>query len=503
MNFEDKAKTERKDRTSSRAQDTLLFITANRLIRADFAGGPKSPVIDQIYEAGSPPSGAGLAVLADAAFALGPSGKRNVYILTTSLVTQVVSVTRSKVTGLDGQELAGALGFEAETISGINPFESALGSWLLGQDGDESKYWVSQMQANDLKELQVGLARHKGELRGLLHPGGVPRSLKAPEGSPGDEPWQRLELWPEQVLCVASTNGTSKAHVICVPPVLAIWHQEAEDWFGSPTEGKPRQCLAPDPQLLELGSGGRWSLSEDATLRVWLTAWAHELLSGVARVPVIVPIRPPMPDRRRWAIAAAVAVGVAAICGLHSMVLKRREARLNAELAAMQLPINHLASLKSRSDQLQVEVAKRQSEERDLKELKGLWEDTLHKEHHRHASLMAALSGSTAPEMVITSISEQPGLMRLNALSLSPDLTSFATNLSAHLNPLGWHLEPPLRRALGLRDDGGPWVLHYRVKPASTVPPSISIPSRGDLPTLIPAPLALSPETNQLARDWR
>ncbi len=485
----------------SRAHDTLLFITANRLIRADFVGGPKSPAIDQIYEAGSPPSSAGLAVLADAAFALGPSGKRNVYILTTSLVTQVVPVTRSKINGLDGQELAGALGFEAETISGINPFESALGSWLLGQDGDESKYWVSQMQANDLKELQLGLARHRGELRGLLHPGGVPRSLIAPDGSHGDEPWQRLELWSEQVLCVASTDGTSKTHVICVPPVLAIWHQEADDWFGRPIEGSPRQCLAPDPKLLELGSGAKMSLSEDANLKAWLTAWAYELLSGAARVPVIVPIRPPMADRRRWAIAAAVAIGVAAICGLHSVVLKRREARLNAELAAMQLPINHLTSLKSRTDQLQAEAVKKQSEERDLKELQGLWDDTLHKEHRRHASLMAALSGSTAPEMVITSISEQPGLMRLNALSLSPDLSSFATNLSAHLNPLGWHLEPPLRRALGLQDDGGPWVLNYRVKPALTLPPPISIPSSGDLPTLIPAPLSSVRETNQLARD--
>lgn len=164
-------------RRSSRSVDTLLFITPTRLIRADFSGNARAPVLDQIFEAGSPPSSEGLAVLADAAFALGPATRRVLHILTTSVVSQNLMIAKAKTQGLERAALHNSLGFEAESMSGLNPFDSALGAVLSGQDGSDAVYWISQMSLGELNELRAGFARKRVELRGVLHPGGLPRSL--------------------------------------------------------------------------------------------------------------------------------------------------------------------------------------------------------------------------------------------------------------------------------------------------------------------------------------
>lgn len=499
MNLKAKLRLRELLRRRSGAAETLLYIGANRLIRADFAGGSAAPVLEQIFEAGSPPSSEGLAVLADAAFSLGPAGRRNVYILSNAVMSQVLAVTRTKLAGLEGAELTRALGFEAETMSGINPFDAVTEVRPVGQEGAEMYYWVSQMSSNDLSELRSGLARQQADLRGIVHPGGLPRPLSQAEVGSDRRAWQRLELWPDQVICLAGGDGPAKTHFIGVPPTRVTWKHEAEQWFASSGGTGDRECLAPDATLLAFGDGNRMSLSDDATLKAWLSAWASELVSGAPRVPVVVPPRPPMPDRRRYAISGAVAVGVAGICALHSVSMKRREARLRSDLAAMQLPINHLTSLKGRLDQMKGESGKREAELRDLRDLQTHWVDTLSKEHRRHAAFLAALTSSVTEDMVITSTSEQSGVVRVETLNLRPDASSFVTNLAAQMNPLGWLLEPPFRKAMALQEDGGPWVLTYQLRPPGNqvVQP---VATTGDLPILIPATLNGAGGTNQLAR---
>lgn len=486
-------------RRAARSADTLLFITPTRLIRADFSGTARAPVLDQIFEAGSPPSSEGLAVLADAAFALGPVTRRTVYILTTFVISQNLMIAKAKTQGLERADLQSALGFEAESMSGLNPFDSALGAVLAGQEGSDSIYWISQMSLGELNELRSGFARKRVDLRGVLHPGGLPRSLADEPSHSESRSWQRLEIWPEHLICLAGAPDSIKAHLIGVPPTRVGWRSEVEQWFEPLAEGQSRQCLAPDAQLLSFGEGGGYSLSEDAVLKAWLTGWALELTAGVPRVPVIVPARAPMADRRRFAIAGAVAVGVAGICGLHSMWMQGKARRLEGELARMQLPINHLAALKAREDQLATESARRQAEAMELRELQSIWADTLLKEQHRHANFLAAIADAAPLNLMVTGIAEQPGLVQLTALSTTPESSGFVTNLASRMNPLGWHLEPPSRRALNLQEDGGPWALSFVLKPA-VAPAMGGIPNTPELPVLVPVPLRSMPDTNAVAK---
>ena len=82
---------------------------------------------------------------------------------------------------------------------------------------------------------------------------------------------------------------------------------------------------------------------------------------------------------------------------------------------------------------------------------------------------------------------------------MSPEVPQFVTHLASRMNPLGWHLEPPSRKALGLQEDGGPWALKFQLKPA--VSQAVQrIPDGVELPVLVPVPLHTGGETNQLAR---
>lgn len=488
---------------TSRGQDTILFVSPARLIRADFTGGGKNPVLEQLYEVSSPASSEGLAVLVDAALGLGPLGKRNVYVLSTGLQTLGLSVARNKVDGLVGADLVKALSFEAEVVSGLDSFGAATGVRLLGQESGESRFWLCQMAGDELRQIQLGFAAHKAELKGILHPGGLPSQLTGRSEGSTESTWQRTELWPDQVICVAGAGETIRAQIIGVPASRTTWQNEAEQWFGASRHSGPRECLAPDPVLLEYGSGTKFSLSEEGVLKIWLTAWARELLSGSPRVPCIVPERLPMPARQRWAVSGVMAAGVAGICLVHALVMAKRERQLRAEIAEMQMPINHLAALRARVDQLQAELAKRQNEEAQLKELQFIWTDTLGKEHRRHALLMGALSASTPLDMVVTSISEEPGNLQVKALSLTPDATSFITNLAARIQPVGWQIEPPVRRALGYQEDGGPWALEYHVHPANRVTAPTVVPSAGDWPLLLPTLFSPNLQTNELVRSVR
>ncbi|MFM7103271.1 MAG: hypothetical protein ACKO3N_19140, partial [Verrucomicrobiota bacterium] len=321
---------------SSKADSVLLLVTPTRLLRADFKAGARGPELLQVHE-GTPHPGEPLPLLVEAAFELGPAAKAQVWVLASGVTAQVISVPRSKVAGLDGPELMQALAFEAEAISGINAFDSALGARAIGEDGGERQFWITECPGSEVGELRAYFAKKKARFRGLLHPGGLPRPVAAPAGGG----WQRLELWPELVVTVSSAGGSSpRFNVLNAPPNRSTWQAEAEAWFNRQGPGMERHCLALDATTLAYGSGVPLALSDPAILQAWLGAWAAELADPAERVPVITPPRQPMPEGQRWAIAAGIAAGVAGICWLHAWTLQRREARLNQELVQLQQPIN-------------------------------------------------------------------------------------------------------------------------------------------------------------------
>src|SRR5262245_49733192 len=100
---------------ATRAAATILFINRQILARADFGPGQK-PVLTELWQQPRPdlddfPS------LVELALGLGPKPGRKVWVLSTDLWTQSLSVPFRTVAKLTEKELAQALSYELETLS--------------------------------------------------------------------------------------------------------------------------------------------------------------------------------------------------------------------------------------------------------------------------------------------------------------------------------------------------------------------------------------------------
>jgi hypothetical protein len=440
----------------SRDSVTILLITPTRLVRADF-DGKREPLLRQIWEARAP-SGETLPVLVEAAFMLGAPRKASVYVLAAGLSTQVLQVPAGKVAGLEGEELSNALSFEAEAISGINPFDSALAAVPAGGSGTDRSFWVTQMSQADLAQIQESLHQRKAFLKGVAHPGGLLRALgHATSG------WQRVELWNDIVLCVdGSAPQSPRAHVVGTAPSRGMWRPQVDQWFGA--QVSDRAVMVADSSLIQYADGPTVSLDEEMVLKSWLQEWATDLTGERSRMPLVRPAPKPMPDAQRVALAASLALAAGAICVGHFFFMQHRDRVLRRELMEAEAPSKRLAEHTAAANSLQGQLEQVRREAQELRELREFWKDTLDKEHRRHATLLLTLAQATPPDLAIITIDEYSGELHLTGLSMTPDVPGFATNVASAVEPFGWRIEPPRRRALNLAADGGPWQLDWSLR---------------------------------------
>ena len=279
--------------------------------------------------------------------------------------------------------------------------------------------------------------------------------------------WQRVELWNDAVVAVDGANAAApRTNIFGGAPSRGLWQGQADQWFGAkPTD---RAVMIADSTLIQFASGPTVSLDEEQILKSWLRQWAAELGGERERVPLVKPAPRPMPDRHRWAVASTLAIGSLGICGAHYFFIQHQERVLQRQLVEVKVPAQIMAQEHANADRLHADLERVMRETRDIHELRQFWKDTLDKEHRRHAALLSTLASATPADVAIVSIDEGGGEVRLSGLSLTPEVAGFATNMAAALEPFGWRIEPPRRRALNLAADGGPWELDWSLR---SVPP--------------------------------
>jgi len=439
---------------------TILFVTPQRLVRADFGSEP-APVLRNLWQAPAP-AGELLPILAEGALLLGPLTRAGVYVIASTVATQFLSVPAAKVGGLEGEELLRALSFEAESLSGLNPFESALGAVPQGESNGERQYWVTQLPIGELQQMDESLARHKSILSGVLHAGGLPRNVES--GSAG-EPWQRVEVWNDAVFCVdTSASGSFKLHLIPSPPNRANWQPEADSWFKGCGPSMHRETLVSDPSWLSTTGGGQ-SLDEEQVLRSFLTAWAKELAQPRSRIPVVRPAPRPMPASARWAIGGGLAAVAVLVCLAHWFLTDRRIKDLEVAIKEAQRPAQQIQALRTETGDLEKQLAIVNEEIGSMRALLDDWKNGVTREHRRHATLLDSLMNNTPAGLMIQSISESTTDLRLIGLSMTPESAGFGNGLASSMEPFQWTIDPPHRKALNLVEDGGPWQLLWVLRP--------------------------------------
>lgn len=437
---------------------TVLVSVPRHLIRADFAG--KTPKLKRLWQSDAP-LGESLAVLADAAFALGPSRKTSVYLLTTSCWTGLLSLSSAKASTLSGVELCQALGFEAETLSNISPFDSLLAATSLesGTGGDRL-YWVTQASRSEFRAVEETLLRRGARLTGVAHPGGVPRSLKEQPGGP----WSRAELWSDFAVCAGrNEKGGLRLQVFAAFGEQSAWLGEAAAWFMEQGLAGPSERLAAHGSSFPDTAPVSHDLRDERTLGDWLAAWSGEIMRPSPNAPILRPPPRPLSGARRISLSIGWVALAAVLCAARWYALRSAEVSLQDELTLLQEPKRRLDEAKSRSQACTLKLEKSRQQLQVVQRLQDDRNQVNGKERRRHAVLLRALADLASDAFVLRSIEESSGETRITVLAMRPELSNFTDRLGVAMTPLNWRVEPPNRQALKLMPNGGPWQLTWTI----------------------------------------
>lgn len=436
---------------------SILVVLPRHLIRADFSG--KSPKLKRLWQSDAP-MGESLPVLADAAFALGPARKTSVYVFAASCWTGILSLSSAKASTLSNTELCQALGFEAETLSNISPFDSLLAATPLESKGGDRLYWTTQISRAEMRAVEETLSRRGARLVGVAHPGGLPRSLSERSG----KPWSRAELWGDSAVCLSrSEKAGIRFQVFAAFGEQGDWINEVVAWFSEQGFDGAFERLAAPGALFPAHMPPSCDLRDEKTLGDWLTAWAGEITGQALKVPFLRTPPRPLSSGRRVALSVGWAALAAVLCALRWYALRSTEASLQQEITLRQEPGRRLEDAKSRvrSCTLKLEETRRQLQV--VQKQRDDWVQVNRWERQRHAVLLHTLADLASNDFVLRSIEESSGETRITVLAMRPELAKFTDRLGAAMAPLNWRVDSPNRQALKLMPDGGPWQLIWTI----------------------------------------
>ena len=448
-----------------RPATTLILIKSGALARADFSAGA-APQMLHFWHAARP-AGVQLFNEVESVLSQRPCGGK-VWILCEDLSTQTVSLPASAVAGLNNAQVARALCFEAEPLSGIPAIEAAsafqpLTNDLAQRDASQRAFWVTVIESPILERIQAAVKRAGGRLAGMVHPAGVPFPLEAKAG----DTWKRVEFWHQMTMCVAKAGPAEVTRQLMgtgagqgrIQPSVARWLQNTQaphsEWLGD-------DAPPPDEQI------HAYNLAVDSTLSAWLNAWARHLNSGALKVPAIAPIVRPITNRQLfWCAVAAEAVMIA-LCFGHSYWIARQKRDIDAELAKHSEPAKQLAQLTKKSDDLKKEFEKLHADNQKAQVSATEGNNEVTTWRARILQLIKNLGEQRPDDLMVQSITSDGSGVRLKGICMEAvQADELASRLELRLRSAGWEIHPAEKQGQQLLENGGPYQFSMFLRPAA------------------------------------
>lgn len=446
---------------------TLLLITSDRIVRADFRG--RSPRLVACWEQARGADESPI-TLVEMALALGPRRVRGVWLLTTDATTSVLSISHDMLAGTSPEDLSQLLAFEAEAITGQAAFETSLSHVALPSKGHdaEPQFWITQVPNSWQSAAEDAVRRRGGRLLGIAHPAGVARPIHV--ATPRDSTWKRLEFWEDLAV---SIRGLSSGELdVDVQPrtqhredacdEVLIGAGSAVGWDQRPQAAPAHQPDGGPASLRSLShpteDANVLRLTDQQTLERWLTAWAQTLSAQ----PVVVPVqripKPPLSAIQRRAVMLACVAATVLFCGGWNWLGQLRLKSLTAELERVQAPAKALEQLKQDETKLAKERGDLHKQAADVRRDVELLVTGMTRQSERQSKLLASLSLFRDEHLVVQKIEGQAGETRVSGLCLRPQcVQSFTRKLSRELQSCGWLVSPAEMSSTSVLSDGGPW----------------------------------------------
>ncbi len=440
---------------ATRAATTILLLTRRVIVRADFSW---SNALLGIWSQARP-NVQDWPMLVEIALGLGAKAGNKVFILSSDFWTQTLTLPNVSTTAMSPGELAAALNFEAESLSGQSAFESMVAVQVLPSD---QGYWIVQARTTDFEQASEIVARAGARLGGIGHPGGLPHALNSAGNS--SQQWARMELWPDAVIMLrGDSSGSAAVQVLNSDPQLGRWKAEWSAWCQG-LASTEQETLAgpamssPTPTLSQF-----FALDEEKKLASWLSAWAEFLNGKAVGVPLFRPVRKPLSVGVYWTIAIGLAFLMIVACGALHYWLDGTVQATNSELKHLQDHTKDMTEVKKQVDELKSKQMDLQTQIEKLE--KSLRVLGTHRQ--RLAKLLTTLREIHPPDLYVEKIEVEAGEPRLRGHCLQPELADqFANRLAQALLDQGWEVQSPKKEALKLAANGGPWSFDIHFKSA-------------------------------------
>ena len=461
-------------------RNTILCITADRLVRADFdrAADPAGfaitvrprPAIDD------------LPGLVETTIRLRSDLGKRVWVLSSDIFLQIADLT-SAPGALDDDELRRALAFELEPLSNISGLDSLVGYAPLASDTGHAAFLVSQISRSEAERICEVVRRAGGQLAGIAHPAGVPAPLHA---SGALESWARVEAWADATVRIERSPGQPVTRSPLLTPLGGHTQGAGTEWGGdegaAPAEllltSNGNQVAGYDPQLIR-------RLDTEDDFRALLSTWARILHDDLAPSQVIHPPKRPAPAGAWTGLAAAVALLAIGGCAAHWWYVNQQITTLQAEASELRGPATvherlqtELRALRTRVENKRAQLARLESDIAGAQS--GIASFIARPGEVLHAVWLA--SADLGGQLTLTGIEADRAGLRLVGDVLSPRVAAeFAESIREQLADGGFRVEVPRTEA-----DGRLWTfeipLRDRVQvpnPASALAPATPTRTRG------------------------
>lgn len=428
---------------------TILLLLPDRVVRADFTGRA-SPTLVGLWRGTLVDADSDMVSAVEAALGLGPRRLGRVCVLSTDVWTQCVGLPVRAVAGLDREPVTQALAYEAEAASGISGADSSLGFCDLGVVQGERRYWLCQMSAQDLAQLEAAVARHGGKLAGVAHPAGcvAPRDRDAAEHP-------RVELWPAHIV----SFGAGEVEVVAADPRLVPWRTVLQPLLRE-HDASLIEHLACSADLLSPDDRApAWrTLDDEPALRAWLASSAAAVAPPAPGVPVIRPAARSMSARQRDLLTLALMLAVLLACAGHYAWLGQRRQRDQHAVDQAKARSTSYTRLTKQAAVMQAQAKTLQAQVAWLEQQETARESAYTAQRRRWAALLTLLSQYCGRDTVVQQITAKGYDVTIAGFCLHPSAASdLASRLQGELARLNWRVQPPVKRASLALPDGGPW----------------------------------------------
>jgi len=478
---------------------TLIVVTRDRLIRADFASARAAEPISVI--ARERPHIDDPATLVETAIGFDKRKPGRVFVLSSDVWTHTLPLASTNTHGLSAEDLQQMLNFEAEPLSGNSAFEVTSAALPLYEAAGQKHFWLTQVATSVREQIDEAVRKLGGRLAGIAHPGGVPYSFDE-SSSVGIA--ARVEFWPGAAVRVACIDGSITKALIDDGAVASNWLAATDDWkrqsgttqVAAVVPENPGGAYGADYALPDEALPPFYSLDHEETLVRWLSAWRRALTAKIPAIPLIVPAPRRLTQQQRNKVSLVLGLVVLVACyGHHRWVVSDID-KTAAEKARLEAPGIELNAVKTQFAALEKEMKKLDEEKTKLAGDVSKTEAVFASHRRRLAEMMRRLSEVSSDDWVLQQISGTGREIKLTGTTMHPEhISTLTSQLTNDFGRLGWAVDPARQQARHLTANGGPWTFEIRLRdlmPVAPAPtPSATSPSATTPPSTIvrvPAP---------------